>query len=189
MLSKSQIKLITGLHQKKYRNKHGGFIAEGIKLVRELLNASYQLDQLYCTAAVADDFKAFGPMVIEERDLKKISALKTPNNVLAVFKIPKHDEIRTNGLILALDKVRDPGNLGTIIRLCDWFGVAQLVCSEDTVDCYNPKVVQATMGSLARVPIAYTDLIAYLQQAECHVFGAFMDGKPVYGPVCRKMPF
>ncbi|PID69712.1 MAG: RNA methyltransferase [Flavobacteriales bacterium] len=180
MLSKNQIKLITSLQQKKYRNKHGCFIAEGEKLVWELIKAAYRLENLYCTKAVANDFKRYKPIILPESSLKKISILKTPNSVLAVFKIPKCKAIQTSGLILALDKVRDPGNLGTIIRLCDWFGVAQLVCSEDTVDCYNPKVVQATMGSLARVSIVYTNLETYLKQVKSPVYGAFMDGKPVY---------
>ena len=106
--------------------------------------------------------------------------LKTANNSLAVFKTPKVSPIQTRGLIVALDAIRDPGNLGTIIRLCDWFGVSQLVCSTDTVDCYNPKVIQATMGSIARVQVNYTNLDEFMQQTDVEVFGAVMNGETVY---------
>jgi TrmH family RNA methyltransferase len=118
--------------------------------------------------------------LISEAELKKISFLKTPNKALALFKIAESSPATAKGLIVALDAIRDPGNLGTIIRLCDWFGVKQLVCSETTVDSYNPKVIQATMGSLTRVNVVYTDLEHYLSEAALPVFGAFMDGENVY---------
>ncbi len=117
---------------------------------------------------------------ISESDLQKISNLKTPNKVLGLFKIPDEKPIQKNGLIIALDAINDPGNLGTIIRLCDWFGVAQLVCSKDTVDCYNQKVVQASMGSLTRVSIRYIDLKSYLKETKLPTFIADMDGENVY---------
>jgi TrmH family RNA methyltransferase len=118
--------------------------------------------------------------LITEAALKRISALKTPNKVLAVFKIPASVKIVHKGLLLALDGIRDPGNLGTIMRLCDWFGVTQLVCSEDTVDVYNPKVVQATMGSLARVNISYINLEDFFKESKLPVYGAVMNGEHVY---------
>ncbi len=127
-----------------------------------------------------ETFNVENESIVSEADLKKISCLTTPNTALAIFKIPETDTIINQGLILALDDIRDPGNLGTIIRLCDWFGIKQLVCSLKTVDCYNPKVVQATMGSLTRVNIVYTDLSIYLKEVDVPVFGAFMDGKNVY---------
>lgn len=181
MISKNQIKNITRLKQKKYRQQEGLFIAEGRKVIEEFLNSTFKLVDLFTT----ETFDVDQEVIISENELKKISCLTTPNKALAVFKIPEDLNIQSDGLILALDSVRDPGNLGTIIRLCDWFGVDQLVCSQETVDCYNPKVVQATMGSLTRVAIHYVDLEAYLQKADLPVFGAFMEGKDVYK---SKMP-
>jgi TrmH family RNA methyltransferase len=118
--------------------------------------------------------------VVSDADLKKISALATPNTCLAVFKMPKEKKIEASGLILALDSVRDPGNLGTIMRLCDWFGIQQLICSKETVDIYNPKVVQATMGSIARVNVSYVDLNDFLTNTSLPVFGTFMNGDNIY---------
>lgn len=176
MLSKNQIKNITRLKQKKYRQQEGLFIAEGGKVIKEFLNSTFKLVDLFTT----ETFNVENESIVSEADLKKISCLTTPNTALAIFKIPETDTIINQGLILALDDIRDPGNLGTIIRLCDWFGIKQLVCSLKTVDCYNPKVVQATMGSLTRVNIVYTDLSIYLKEVDVPVFGAFMDGKNVY---------
>lgn len=176
MLSKNQIKNITRLKQKKYRQQEGLFIAEGGKVIKEFLNSTFKLVDLFTT----ETFNVENESIISEADLKKISCLTTPNTALAIFKIPNAKALKNEGLILALDDIRDPGNLGTIIRLCDWFGIKQLVCSLKTVDCYNPKVVQATMGSLTRVKIVYTDLSAYLKAINLPVFGAFMDGKNVY---------
>jgi TrmH family RNA methyltransferase len=115
-----------------------------------------------------------------ETELKKISFLKTANTSLAVFEIPKPEPLHDSGLIVALDAVRDPGNLGTIMRLCDWFGVCQLICSNDTADCFNPKVVQATMGSLARVQVHYLSLSDFLENTALHIYGGCMDGKNIY---------
>lgn len=180
MVPKSQLKIIAGLQQKKYRTRYGLFVAEGIKVVKEFLDSSFSLDSLYTTQA--DIFPEVGPGLheITEADLKKMSFLKTPNKALAVFKIPAVTDLVKNGLILALDDVRDPGNLGTIIRLCDWFGVKQLVCSPNTVDCFNPKVVQATMGSLTRVQVHYTDLAGFLTETGLKSYAAVMTGKNVH---------
>jgi TrmH family RNA methyltransferase len=180
MVSKNQIKLITSLQQKKYRYAHGLFFAEGIKVISELLQSDFELDYLYMTENLFDVVPSSKKSIISESDLKKISALSTPNNCLAVFKIPAAKPIIEKGLIVALDDIRDPGNLGTIMRLCDWFGVTQLICSDETADIYNPKVVQATMGSLSRVAIHYTNLDAFLNQTKLPVFGTFMDGKNIY---------
>lgn len=180
MVSKNQIKLISGLHQKKYRTANQLFIAEGVKVIQELLNSDFVLEHLYVTEDVFMDINPDKRTVITVADLKKISALTVPNNCLAVFKIPVQKQLAEKGLIVALDDIRDPGNLGTILRLCDWFGVEQLVCSEQTVDIYNPKVVQATMGSIARVGITYTDLTAYLTKTKLPVYGTFMDGENIY---------
>ena len=178
MLSKSQIKLITSLKQKKYRQDLGFFVVEGVKTIKELLASNLKLHALYTTESFNIDAK--DEVLISETDLKRISFLKTPNTALAVFKIPEQSPVETKGLIVALDNVRDPGNLGTIIRLCDWFGVKQLVCSKATVDCFNPKVIQATMGSITRVNISYVDLETFLKDIDMPVFGAFMDGENVY---------
>ncbi len=180
MVSKNQIKLISSLQQKKQRIAHQLFIAEGIKGIQELLDASFELDHLYTTQ---NDFEMVSnnqKTVVSDADLKKISALATPNTCLAVFKMPKEKKIEASGLILALDSVRDPGNLGTIMRLCDWFGIQQLICSKETVDIYNPKVVQATMGSIARVNVSYVDLNDFLTTTSLPVFGTFMNGDNIY---------
>jgi TrmH family RNA methyltransferase len=180
MVSKNQIKLISSLHQKKQRILHQLFIAEGIKGVQELLDARFELDHLYTTQndfeTVSNDLKS----TVSEADLKKISALATPNTCLAVFKIPKEKKIVASGLIVALDDVRDPGNLGTILRLCDWFGIQELICSKETVDVFNPKVVQATMGSIARVHVSYVDLNVFLSTTSLPIFGTFMTGDSIY---------
>lgn len=178
-LSKSQLKLINSLQQKKYRIKHGLFIAEGTKVVKEFLNSNFELNDLFLVDRFGfEDIE--NVTQISEVDLKKVSTLKTPNNVIALFKIPKEKGLIDNGLILVLDEINDPGNLGTIIRLCDWFGVDQLVCSNNTVDCYNSKVVQASMGSLTRLSIVYTDLLPYLKKSPLPKLATLMDGENVY---------
>ncbi|PHQ55387.1 MAG: RNA methyltransferase [Lutibacter sp.] len=178
-LSKNQLKLITSLQQKKYRTNYNLFIAEGTKVVNELLSSNFELEQLFCIDnSVYENIE--NVTIISEVELKKISTLKTPNKVLGLFKTPSEKPIKSEGLIVALDEINDPGNLGTIIRLCDWFGVDQLICSTNTVDCYNSKVVQASMGSLARVSIVYTDLANYLQVMSMPKYASLMDGENVY---------
>jgi len=179
-ISKNQVKVITSLSQKKYRQKHKLFIAEGIKVVNELLNSSFEIDTLFAVDNFKTDISSDKIIRIAQKDLQKISNLKTPNKVLGLFKIPDEKPLQKNGITIALDAINDPGNLGTIIRLCDWFGVSQLVCSNDTVDCYNQKVVQASMGSLKRTSIIYTDLETYLQEIQLPTFIADMDGKNIY---------
>ncbi len=178
MVSKGQIKLITGLQQKKYRERHGLFVAEGPKVISELRKAGFEPTAFFSTDS--RDVEYHDAQEISEADLRKLSFLKTPNTSLAVFKIPENTMPKTKGLTVALDAVRDPGNLGTIIRMCDWFGVTQLLCSEDTADCYNPKVVQATMGSIARVSVHYVDLKSLLNEIQLPVLAACMEGSNVY---------
>lgn len=180
MLSKNQIKLITSLQQKKYRKQQQLFFAEGIKVIQELLNSNFELEHLFVTDAFFPEVSKSKISTITEAELKKISALTTPNNCLALFKIPNEQPISENGLIIALDDIRDPGNLGTILRLCDWFGIRQVVCSAETVDIYNPKVVQATMGSITRVNVVYTDLEQFIRKTKLPVYGTFMDGENIY---------
>ncbi|MEO8933930.1 MAG: RNA methyltransferase [Xanthomarina sp.] len=178
MLSKKQIKSITSLKQKKSRLQDGLFVAEGVKTINELIASNFKLKQLYTTESFKIDTNL--ETTISENELKKISFLSTPNTALAVFHMPKVKSIDNNKLIVALDNVRDPGNLGTIIRLCDWFGITDLVCNLETVDCYNPKVIQATMGSITRVNISYLDLPEFLNQSKLEIFGAFMEGENIY---------
>lgn len=180
MVSKNQIKLISSLHQKKFRQANQLFIAEGVKVIQELLDAHFDLVHIYATEVLFETIEADQFSLISNDDLRKISALAVANNCLAVFKIPVAKNFEEKGLVVALDSVRDPGNLGTILRICDWFGVQQLLCSPDTVDLYNPKVVQATMGSIARVNCTYADLIPVLQKTNLPVFGTFMDGQNIY---------
>jgi TrmH family RNA methyltransferase len=180
MLSKNQIKLITSLQQKKQRFAHQLFFAEGIKGIQELLESNFELVHLYTTQNDFDEVSNDKKVLLDQQELKKITALATPNTCLAVFKIPSEKKIIESGLILALDSIRDPGNLGTILRLCDWFGIGQLICSKETVDIYNPKVVQATMGSIARVNVNYIDLETFISQTQLPVFGTFMDGTNIY---------
>ena len=181
MVAKSQLKLIKKLHQKKYRTENNLFFVEGIKVVDELLSASYTP---FLVLAIGDYMNHFSRTCevqeISAQDLAKISALKSPNGVLGVFYQPKFEPIALNDWVVVLDTVQDPGNLGTIIRLCDWYGVRHLVCSTNTVDCYNPKVLQATMGSIARLNVHYVDVEPFLKESNKTVYGAFMDGDSVY---------
>ncbi len=182
MVSKNQRKLIKSLYQKKYRKQHGLFVAEGKKVVRELLDADVKVHSLFTLNSDMFDVAGESVYSISEKELEQISFLTTPQAVLAIFYIPETKKIKSDGLILALDDIRDPGNLGTIIRLCDWFGIQDLVCSEQTVDCYNPKVIQATMGSITRVNISYVDLKEFLstQRSNTQIFGTFMNGNIIY---------
>ena len=179
-LSKNHIKLITSLQQKKYRQKHKLFVAEGVKVVEELLNSDFEIEKLFLTQEYNSNLSEEQLVVVSNIELKKISQLKSPNKVLGLFKIPEIKSESNKGLIVALDEINDPGNLGTIIRLCDWFGVSKLVCSKNTVDCFNQKVVQASMGSLTRIDIVYQDLIPFLNSADLPSFIADMNGENVY---------
>lgn len=180
MVSKNQIKWITSLQLKKYRLENQLFIAEGVKVIQELLQSNFVLEDLFATEEVFNSFSVNNKMVVTEAEMKKITALSSPSSCLAVFQMPKETKISNQGLIVALDDIRDPGNLGTIIRLCDWFGIEQMICSKETVDVFNPKVVQATMGSLARVNIQYLDIQEFISNSSLPIFGTFMDGNNIY---------
>lgn len=179
MLSKQHLKLIKSLAQKKIRHQKQLFVVEGEKAVLEFLNSDYELEQLFVTEQgfSVDEAKT---ALITPRELQKISFLKSPNMVLGVFHIPQPKALQKKGLTVMLDAVRDPGNLGTIIRLCDWFGVPELICSPTTVDVYNPKVIQATMGSLTRVRVHYLNILDVLAADTRPVFGTFMKGDNIY---------
>jgi TrmH family RNA methyltransferase len=186
MVVKSQIKLVKNLQQKKYRNQHGLFVAEGRKTVQEVLVSGITPKILYSTDKNVLPDHEVGITLVGSKELERMSGLKTPNKILGVFEIPKESVLPTNGWVIALDGVKDPGNMGTIIRLCDWFGITHLVCSEDTVDCYNPKVVQATMGSIGRVGVHYADLKSFVVDFPHDSYGAVLDGAPIQGATFPK---
>jgi TrmH family RNA methyltransferase len=187
MLSKSQIKKVRSLHLKKNRKANGLFVAEGNINVTDLLESDLKLEHLYAT----DRWITGHPETAEKYHAEKISAkememmtlLKTPSEVLAVFQLPETSKFNPDEIvdyILMLDNIKDPGNLGTIIRTADWFGIKNIVCSPETVDVFNPKVVQATMGSLARVGVHYIDLPEFLTSVNnLNIYGAFLNGSPV----------
>ena len=179
MLSKNQVRFIRSLRLKKNRKSLGLFLAEGKKVVDEFLSSDFQLDKLYHTPDYSPS-DSVNAQEVSPGELKSISSFSTPNQVLAVFKIPESQQVTEKGIALALDDINDPGNFGTIIRLCDWFDIPQILCSLETVDCYNPKVVQASMGSLSRVRINYMDLGTYFKMTNRPVYGTFIEGQNVY---------
>jgi TrmH family RNA methyltransferase len=194
MLSKAQISLITSLQNKKYRKQHGLFIVEGIKSVMEFISSSYEVESIFYTddantkvGKISHNIKSHK---LTETEFQKISALKSPQGILALVKLPLQQKIvpsdLKNKFSLVLDDVQDPGNLGTIIRTAEWFGIEHIICSIGTVDAYNPKVVQATMGSLARLQIHYTDLTDFIPATGLKVYGALLDGQSIYQTVWAK---
>lgn len=195
MLSKARIKTIHSLEQKKYRRKEELFVAEGHKLVGELLAAGHKPSYICHTdlwqipRCIKEECSPLScPIdIVTESELNSTSLLQHPQQVLALFPLPEWSlptpETGTTRLILALDGVQDPGNLGTICRLADWFGIEDIICSNDTVDIFNPKAIQATMGAIARVKIHYTDLKTFLSEASQHstpIYGTFLDGRNIY---------
>lgn len=171
-LSKAQVKWVRSLQQKKHRDAEGVFVAEGAKCVEELRRA-FELVLL----ATSDN--------ATYTEIEQMSSLRTPQGVIGVFKKRAFNSEIPSGLLVALDGVQDPGNLGTIIRTCDWFGIHDILCSRDTADCYNPKVVQATMGALARVRVHYVDLpkeLTLLQQSGLPLYGTLLEGENMYEP-------
>lgn len=176
------------MQHKKFRKQHGLFIVEGLKSVAEFLSSDYQIHSVYTTAEaqakmlnLPENIKC---LEISTGDFQKISALTTPQGILAVVKEPQTVAFDWTVLrgqhSLVLDDIQDPGNLGTIIRTAEWFGITEIICSKGTVDAYNPKVVQATMGSLARVNVHYTDLPGFIDNAQLPTFGALLEGKTIY---------
>ena len=182
MITKNQIKYIRGLSLKKNRIKEQCFIVEGEKSLSELLESSFETVELFALKDWINEHKEVFKKAqeVNSKELERISNLTSPNRALAVVKMKKQEVIRQKlGVILVLDDINDPGNLGTIIRMCDWFGVKQIVCSENTVDIYNPKVVQATMGSLFRVNILYVNLVKYLSKVNAPIYGSYMKGENI----------
>ena len=183
MISKNQIKFIKSLSLKKNRVKAQLFVAEGEKIVNELLNSKFEIEHIYATKQFSgiNSSDKSAVTVVSSEELSRISNLTSPNNVLAIVRVGQKELENNTGITLVLDDVNDPGNLGTIIRMCDWFGVTQLICSSNTVDCYNTKVVQSAMGSLFRVNITYLELATYLANIDMPIYGAHMNGIDVKG--------
>jgi TrmH family RNA methyltransferase len=181
MVSKSEVKYIQSLYQKKNRVEEGLFIAEGPKLVEELLRSDYVVRAVYATEQWCNANSQVPARQVTAADLERISALQTPNQVLAIGEQrPATGEPELKGhFSLVLDGIQDPGNLGTIIRIADWFGIRQVIASPDTAELYNPKVIQSTMGSFLRVQLWYQPLEAFLPMAGVPVYGALLEGKSV----------
>ncbi len=193
MVSKKQIQFVNSLKQKKYREEYQMFIAEGAKIVPELLKSEIQVQQVFATkeflrTTVID--KSIECIEVKYDELERLSAQTTPNEVLAVCKTPDYtfnrEELRGK-LTLVLDDIKDPGNLGTIIRIADWYGIETIICSNESTDAYNPKVVQATMGSIARIRLHYVDIVGLLNEleterpfgAQYNVYGALLEGENI----------
>ncbi|MCX6232882.1 MAG: RNA methyltransferase [Bacteroidetes bacterium] len=188
MLTKNTIKHINALKQKKFRDEFQQFMAEGDKLVSELLHSHYKIIEIFALNEWLDNQKIpenIAVTAVTTDELERISSLTTPNKVIALIEIPQQqaiDNLIFNKLVLVLDEIKDPGNLGTIIRIADWFGISDIICSKHTVDAYNPKVVQATMGSIARVKIHYADLAGLFNSLskEIPVYGTLLNGDNIY---------
>ena len=191
MATKAEISFVKSLQLKKFRDEHMKFVVEGPKLVQEAVNSSFNVDCIYTTdIALISDFKLHETtkiVVVSEKELDQISGLQTPNKLVAVVDYKNLTDLQAqllNGLVIVLDQISDPGNLGTIIRIAEWFGAKSIICSNDTVDVYNPKVVQASMGSVFRLPVHYTDIEVLLSnefvQLQLPVVGATLSGGSLY---------
>ena len=182
MVTKSELKYIQSLSDKKVRLETGCFIAEGVKLVGEMIAAGYPLKAVYALDSWESPDATLEVTRIEAFELEKMSMLQTPNQVLAVAMMPpKKETLDLAGpLTIVLDGIQDPGNMGTIIRTADWFGITQIVASEDTVDVYNPKVIGATMGSFMRVSVTYKNLADWMPTIKLPVYGALLEGENVF---------
>ena len=183
-LSKNDVKFIQSLCHKKHRQTEGLFIAEGVKLVEEIIKSQFKVKKIYATDkwAAGKEHLSSVLSVISVDDLARISTLQTPNQVLALVEQPAEYTALPfeNKLSLVLDGIQDPGNFGTIIRIADWFGIEQVVCSHSTVELYNPKVIQSTMGSFIRVPVSYANLPEVLKHVAVPVYGALLSGENIY---------
>ncbi|WP_185140261.1 RNA methyltransferase [Proteiniphilum sp. X52] len=185
-LSKSKIKYIRSLNEKKFRNEHNTFVAEGTKLVFDLLTTCrcQLIAALPSILSSHPELKAEEVVTADENELKKATFLKTAPPIMAVFYRPSRQIEKTdfdNRLSLVLDGIQDPGNMGAIVRIADWFGIEHIISSYDTVDIFNPKTVQATMGAIARVNVFHTDLVEFLrQQSHLPIYGTFLEGDDIY---------
>ena len=188
MITKNTIKLIQSLKQQKYRNEHQLFVVEGRKMVEELLRSRFETCHLLATERFLDEHPLDDPRLelVTDTQMEQISGQTTPPGILATVKIPQRDlsSLHDTRMVLALDGIANPGNMGTIIRTAEWFGVRDLVCSKDCVEFWNPKVIQATMGSIFRMNLVSTDLEAFLQASQRQgkaVYGALLEGENLFG--------
>jgi TrmH family RNA methyltransferase len=188
MLTKNQQKLIRSLHEKKNRTELGLFLIEGTKSVSELLKSDFEIEILLTTIEFFDQFgeqirdRSKTYEIVNQYEIEKVSAFETNDSVLAVAKqkINSEFDVKNNEIVIALDEIKDPGNLGTIIRIADWYGVNKIVASKETADFYNPKVISASMGSFTRVNIFYTDLKDFLSKTKLPILGAFLNGENIH---------
>ncbi|MDY3547389.1 RNA methyltransferase [Riemerella anatipestifer] len=180
MLTSHRVKILQSLDKKKFRQKYNLFLVEGNKIIKELKNTNIEVEAVYSANSEGIEFLAEVLVPITEKELKKISFLKTPKDSVAVCHIPTSGVVASHSINLVLDGLQDPGNLGTIIRLADWFGIEQIVCSTDTVDIYNPKVIQATKGSFTRVNVVYSDIEQFLSSSSAENIGTDMEGENLY---------
>lgn len=185
MITKNTIKQIASLRQQKFRKELGLFVVEGRKMTEELLHSDFETVGLYATDAFIDSYPSFADAEpVSEMQMEQMSGQNTPPGILAVVRIPQQGIIKTTSrLVLALDGIANPGNMGTLIRTAEWFGIHDVVCSSDCVELWNPKTVQATMGSLFRMKVWSTDLPAYLKQAKADgssIYGALLDGENLF---------
>ena len=176
MVGKNQIKFIKSLSLKKNRVKYNKIVVEGTKTIMEFIDSKYKLEQLY--SIESKKINNIQPHIISNAQLKAISSQKTPNGTLAVFNIIDKS-IQDSNFYVVLENISDPGNLGTIIRTCEWFGINQIICSNSSVDCYNPKVIQSSMGSLSRVNIIYTDIVEFLESKNLPIYAADLNGQKI----------
>jgi TrmH family RNA methyltransferase len=182
MVSKNDIKFLNSLKQKKFRYLNKCFVVEGKKSIREFLDSNFKLLKLYSVnfsffKNINNHFK------IDRKDLKKMSFLNNPDDHIAIFRIKTPKPIEKNNLKIALESIRDPGNFGSIIRSCEWFGIKDVICSLDCVDCYNPKVIQSAMGSISRINVTYLNLKNYLKSFDGVTMGTALEGKSIYNLV------
>ncbi|MDR6157475.1 TrmH family RNA methyltransferase [Chryseobacterium sp. SLBN-27] len=180
MLTAHTIKVLQSLDKKKFRQKYNLFLVEGNKTITELFNSNFKIKEIFSTDPQKLDCTDIPLTHISDNELKKISFLQNPKDSVAVCYLNEEKKVAEVNLQLVLDGIQDPGNMGTIIRLADWFGIEQIICSKDTVDFYNPKVIMASMGSFTRVNIVYTDLAEYLSQTENINIGTDMEGENIY---------
>jgi TrmH family RNA methyltransferase len=184
MISKNQLKLILQLGQKKYRKQYSQYLVQGEKNVLELLNSPLKAKDVFATQSFIDSYQDkyqhVNLIAADEDVLTKASTLVSNNAAIAIVDMPTASAPQASGLILALDGVSDPGNLGTIIRVADWYGIKHIVTSTDSADAYNPKTISATMGSFVRVSVSQVELPAYLSGLNLPIYGAFLDGKSVH---------
>ncbi|MDQ1803388.1 RNA methyltransferase [Chryseobacterium sp. CKR4-1] len=180
MLTAHTIKILQSLDKKKFRQKYNLFLVEGNKIICELPNSNFKIKEILSTDPEKIKFSDVPVIHISENELKKISFLKTPKDSVAVCYMNSEKKMADPDIQIVLDGIQDPGNLGTIIRLADWFGIEQIICSEDTVDFYNPKVIQASMGSFTRVNMVYCNLTDYLSNTENVNIGTDMEGENIY---------